>query len=402
LGRSFGKLWAAVGISNLGDGVTAVAFPLLVAAITRDPVLVAGATVAGRLPWLVFALPAGAVADRLDRRRVMVLTDAFRAILVALLGVLLFAGGVSLPAVYVVAFLLGSAETLYDTSSEAIVPALVGEDLLPAANGRLQATEWVGNAFLGPPVGAVLLAAAAGLPFLVDGASFLAAALLVGWIAGRFRSTRLEPSTTLRADIGEGLRWLWRHTVLRTLAMMAGVTNLLATAILAIFVLYVQDVVGLGDVGFGLVMALAGAGGLVGALVTAVVVRRVGPGTTLPGVVVVEGVVAVTMGVVSSPWVVGTMAVLFGLSVTAWNVVAVSLRQSLTPDALRGRVASVARLLAWGTQPLGALVGGGIASWLGLRAPFLVAAAGLLLMLGLTASLVNDRRIAAARSAALG
>ncbi|MFV1972050.1 MAG: MFS transporter, partial [Acidimicrobiia bacterium] len=179
LGPRFTKLWAAAGISNLGDGIMMVAFPLVVASITRDPLLVAGATVANRIPWLLFALPSGALVDRLDRKRVMVVTDGFRAVVVSLLGLMLLAGDVGLPVIYAIGFLLGLAETFFDTSSEAILPALVPSDLLPSANGRLQATEWIGNAFVGPPFGAFLFAVTAGLPFLVDGGTFVVAALLV-------------------------------------------------------------------------------------------------------------------------------------------------------------------------------------------------------------------------------
>lgn len=150
LGSRFAKLWTGAGISNFGDGVMAAAVPLLVASITRDPVIVAGATVAGRLPWLLFALVSGALVDRLDRRQVMVWTDGFRAVLVGRYGVMLFVGNVGVPFIYAVAFMLGVAETMFDTSSEAILPALAGTGQLQAANGRLQATGWIGNAFVGP------------------------------------------------------------------------------------------------------------------------------------------------------------------------------------------------------------------------------------------------------------
>ena len=186
LGRSFNKLWGAVIVSNLGDGIMGVAFPLLVASITRDPVLVAGATVVGRIPWLLFALPAGALVDRMDRRRVMVAVDWGRAVLIGALGIMLLVGDVSLAVIYVVAFLLGSAETMFDTASEAFLPLLVGSDQLDSANGRLQASEWAANSFVGPAAGAGLYAVAVSLPFLFDAVSFAAAALLVTTIGGKF------------------------------------------------------------------------------------------------------------------------------------------------------------------------------------------------------------------------
>lgn len=393
LGPRFTNLWLAAGISNLGDGVIAVAFPLLVASITRDPFAVAAATIVNRIPWFFFALVSGALVDRMDRRIVMMVTDALRAVIVGIVGILLLAGDVGLPLIYVVGFLLGVAETFFDTSAEAILPSLVDDERLPAANGRLQATEWVGNAFAGPPLGAVLFAVTAGLPFLFDAGTFVVAAVLVGLIAGSYRSEREGPAGTLRSDIGEGLGWLWRHTVLRTLSLMAGVTNMVAFGIIAVFVLFIQDEIGLGDVGYGLVISALGVGGLLGAIVSGAVVKRLGPGTTLLGSVALLMVNGLIMGVSSEVWVIAVITGSYGVAITAWNVVAVSLRQALTPDPLRGRVASVARLLAWGTQPIGALLGGVVAGAWGLRAPFFVAVGVWAGMLVLTAPIVNNRRI---------
>ena len=184
------------------------AFPLLVAAITRDPLLVAGATLVGRLPWLLFALISGALVDRMDRKRVMVITDILRAVGVGLLALGLWIGDVSLVVIYLVAFGLGIAETFFDTSAEAFTPRLVSEDQLPTANGRLQALEFVGGALAGPPVGALLFAVTVSLPFVFDSVSFAIAALLVALIPGAYRSERVTEAS-VGEDIKEGLRWLW-------------------------------------------------------------------------------------------------------------------------------------------------------------------------------------------------
>ena len=164
LGRSFNLVWTASAISNIGDGIMGAAFPLLVASVTRDPLLVSGANVIGRLPWFLFALISGALVDRMDRRRVMIWTDVFRAVVVGGLALLVASDQAGLAVIYGVAFLLGSAETLFDTSAEAIIPKLVPADDLTSANGRLQATEWLAGTFVGPPVGAALFAMAAATP----------------------------------------------------------------------------------------------------------------------------------------------------------------------------------------------------------------------------------------------
>ncbi|HEU4397592.1 MAG TPA: MFS transporter, partial [Actinomycetota bacterium] len=194
-------------MSNLGDGVTLVAGPLLAASLTRDPRLVAGLAVAQRLPWLLFSLVSGALVDRLDRRLLMVRVDAARCLAVALLGVAVLADAASLPLLYVVFFALGTAETLFDNAAVSILPAVVPRDQLARANGRLLGVRMVANELVAPPLGGLLFAAAAAVPFLLDAGTFAAAAALVAAMGGRFRVERPEGSapTTLRAEIAEGV-----------------------------------------------------------------------------------------------------------------------------------------------------------------------------------------------------
>lgn len=401
LGSDFDKLSVAAGISNIGDGIMGAAFPLLVASLTRDPLLVAGATLAGRLPWFLFALVSGALVDRMDRRKVMLITDLLRALGVGLLAWGISTGEVGLVSVYVVAFGLGVAETFFDTSAEAFTPRLVTPRDLPAANGRLQGLEWVGGSFVGPPIGAVLFVAAASLPFFLNAGSFAVAAFLVWAIQGDFRSERLE-KTTLRSDILVGLRWLWAQRVVRTLALMAGTTNFFTFGIISIFVLFAQDILEVPDAVFGLLLTAMGVGGLLGAFGASRIVKRIGSGNTLRLSVSLQVVATLVMGSVSNAWIAGATLALYGFLITSWNIVSVSLRQELTPDDMRGRVAGAARLLAWGSQPLGALVGGWIASALGLRAPFFVASVAFAVMLSVTWAVISNVSIESARVGHIG
>lgn len=398
LGSSFDKLSLAVGVSNVGDGMVAAAFPLLVASLTRDPVLVAGATLAGRLPWFLFALISGALVDRMDRKRVMVITDALRAVGVGGLAWGVSTGDIGILPIYLVAFGLGLSETFFDTAAEAFTPALVNVTDLPAANGRLQGLEWVSGSFVGPPVGAALFAVAASLPFFVDAASFVLAALLVALIPGAYRTDR-SVTTTLRADIFSGLRWLWGQRVLRTLALMAGTTNFFTFGIVSIFVLYAQDILDVSDAVYGVLLASLGVGGLLGAVVGPRMVTRIGSGNTLRLSVGIQIVTLILFASTSNGWIAGFLMAVFGTQITWWNVVAVSLRQELTPDEMRGRVAGGSRLLTWGSMPLGAFFGGAVASALGLRAPFFAAAAAFMAMLLLTWTVVANESIESARSA---
>jgi MFS family permease len=251
-------------VSNLGDGVTLVAGPLLAASLTRDPRLVAGLAVAQRLPWLLFSLVSGALVDRLERRRLMVRVDAARAVAVGLLGVAVLADVATLPLLYAVFFALGTAETLFDNAAVSILPAVVPREELARANGRLLGAQMVANELVAPPLGGLLFATAAAVPFLLDAGTFAAAAVLVAAMSGRFRVERPEGAvpTTLRGEIAEGVRWLARHRLLRILAVAIALMNLTLSATLSISVLYAQDRIGLGSVGYGLLLSSVAVGGI--------------------------------------------------------------------------------------------------------------------------------------------
>lgn len=396
LGSRFDKLTLAAGVSNLGDGVMGAAFPLLVASLTRDPILVAGVTFVGRLPWLLFGLVSGALVDRMDRKRVMVITNTLRFVGIGLLALGIATGDAGLVAVYVVAFGLGVAETFFDTSAEAFTPRLVEPGQLPSANARLQGLEFVAGSLAGPPLGAFLFAAAAALPFFLDGFSFLAAAMLIAWIPGTYRSERVVVQT-VRQDIGEGLRWLWGQRVIRTLVVTAGATNLIMFSFFSIFVLFAQDILGATDFTYGVLLAVVGLGGLVGAILAPRIIAAIGPGNTLRLNTAVSAIVFPLTGFTSSVWVVAALGFVFVLVLAGWNVVSVSLRQTLTPDDLRGRVSGAARLLAWGTQPIGAVLGGVLAAAFGLRAPFYLGGVGFLLILGVTWRVFSNETIESAK-----
>ncbi|MBA2364328.1 MAG: MFS transporter, partial [Chloroflexia bacterium] len=283
LGPEFLKLWAASAVSNVGDGVTVVAAPLLAASLTRDPLLVAGLAFAVQLPWLLFSLVSGAIVDRLDRRIVMGAVAAFRSALIGVLGLAVLADAASIPLLYCVFFLLGAAETVFDPASVTVLPTIVSREGLPKANARLAGTSTVLNVFVGPPLGGFLFAAAAALPFLLAGASFAAACALVLALRGTFRVERREPAppTRLRGEIAEGVRWLARHRLLRSMAMALGLMNLTMAAWNSILVLFATERLGLGPRGFGLLLSAYALGGTAASAVAHQIITRLGPGRTL-------------------------------------------------------------------------------------------------------------------------
>ena len=375
LGPGYAKLWSAAALSNLADGVFQVALPLMALRLTRSPAAVAGVAFAGRLPWMLFALHAGALADRLDRRRTMTLVNVGRVVVIGGLGLAVAVDVASVALLYVVAFVLGVGETLFDTASQSILPMVVDRDELSRANGRLQAAEISMNQFVGPPLGGLLAAGTTAIAFGASAGAYAAAALLLALLVGSFRPTRTGPRTRLRADIGEGLRYLAGHRLLRTLGGMVGVMNLSSTAVWAVFPVYAvaPGPMGLSEAGFGLLLTAPAIGSVVGSLIVAPLERRLGPGRLLRLAVVGGGVPFGVMALTDQVLVVGATWVAGGLIIVGWNVITVSLRQRIVPDHLLGRVNAGYRLLAWGTMPLGAAIGGALAEVAGTRSVFLFA-----------------------------
>jgi MFS family permease len=398
-GFEFRKLWAASGFSNLADGIGLTAAPLLAAALSRDPALVAGLVFAQRIPWFLFSLLSGALVDRLDRRLVIGSANLFRAFLLGLLGSAVVTGRANLLLLYMVFFFLGSAETLIDNAALAILPAIIPRDRLEQANGRLFATQTVANELVGPLLGGLLYSIFTAVPFLASSGSFVAAALLALHLRGQFHALRPEGSvqSTIWADIQEGMRWFWNHRLLRTLAIMSGTFNFFWAATTAIFVLVAQDVLGLNDIGFGLVLASGAFGGIVGGLVADHIVKRLGTGRVIFVTNLLPGVAYVAIALTTNPFVVGAMFTLVSFANMVGNVILISLRQSIIPDHLLGRVASGYRLFVLGALPIGALFGGGVARAFGLTAPYWVGGVTLAVMAFAWLHVVNDQTVAAAQ-----
>lgn len=383
LGASYRKLFIGSTITNLGDGMGTVAYPWLASAVTRNPFLITLIGFSQRLPWLVFTLPAGVITDRVDRRRAMVLMDVCRATITGALAIAVAVRSDALPApdelvnvvgtdallyglVLAATLLLGFAEVLRDNSAQTILPSIVPAEHLERANGRMWSMESIANTFVGPPLGSLLIAVAFALPIAVDAASFFGAAALVFLIPGTFRAAHPEGGAadapparaSWRADIKEGFGWLWRHPLLRPMAIMLGLMNMAGMISGSLLVLYVQEVLHQGAT----VFAVIGMGGAVGAVVGGAFAswasKRFGSGACLAMVLGGTAVLTTLVGV-ARWW--PMVFVLFAVEIllgTLWNVITVSLRQTIIPPHLLGRVNSVYRFFAWGMMPIGSLIGG--------------------------------------------
>jgi MFS family permease len=401
LPANYWRLWGSSAASNLADGIFFIALPLIAIRLSDSPLLVAGVAIAGRLPWLFFVLIAGALADRLDRRRVMRNVQLLRVAVMAVLAGLAIVDGLSLPVLYLAAIVLGVGETLFDTSAQSLMPSVVAKDQLPLANGRLYGVELVMNQFVGPPLGGLLVALS--VPLALGGSlvGYALAAVGLTLIVGSFRPRREGPPTRLTSDIAEGLRYLAGHRVLRTLALMVGVMNLAGAAAFAIFVLYAvtPGPMGLSEPEFGVLITALALGSVAGSFLAARMERRFGRIPILFTSVLASGVTLAVPAFTANVFAIGAAFAISGLFAVVWNVITVSLRQRIIPDQLLGRVNSAYRLLAWGSQPIGALLGGLIGELAGLQAVFLLG--GLMTVLLVVGRVVlSEQAIAAAEAEA--
>jgi Na+/melibiose symporter-like transporter len=353
--------------SHLGDGIGKVALPLLAMTLTRDPVLIAGLSATQFLPWLLFAAVAGALVDRIDRRRAMAVANTGRAVAVGTLAVLVATGGLTIWVVYLTALLIGTAETVADSAANALVPAVVGDGSLDAANSKLQACEIVGQTFLGGPIGSTAFALFAAFPFLLGSAGFaIAAAVLLG-LTGTYRPKTAAPAR-LRVELVAGLRWLRGHPLLLRLVAVAGLLSLVSELAQAQLVLYALEDLRLSDAAFGFFAFVGGIGGLAGAALAPRLVRASSRRAVLLGGILGCGLGFGGMGLVRSPVAGAALFGLFAAAVVAVNVVLATARHTLVPGELLGRVLGVWRTVVWGAIPAGALLGGLLTEALGTAA----------------------------------
>jgi predicted MFS family arabinose efflux permease len=323
--------------------------------------------------------------------------QAVQAAVVTIIAVLVVVHQANIEALAAGGLLLGSAEVIFSNAAQSVLPALVPPELLSKANGSQQVSLTVGESFLGPPVGSLLFAAAAALPFGLDAASFAGSAALLGRLPRTGEASRNAENAKripIRAQIAEGLRWLARHRLLRVVAVLLGIYNFANQMGQAILVLLATQTLHVSTRGYGLLLAASAVGSVVGGLVNPILTRRMGmlPSLVLPALV--DAAAFVGIGLAPGPVVVAALLAAQGFSVAMWNVVTVTLRQRVVPGHLLGRVNSVYRMLGWGLMPLGALAGGFVAHAAGLRAPYVVAG----LLCGLSALAALPLLLAAVRT----
>lgn len=377
MNASLRRLIAASGASNLADGAFTIALPLVALSITRSPGSFAAVTVIGRLPWLLFSLLAGALADRLDRRIIMISVNLTRAGLIAALAAIVGADRAEPWILYAFAFTLGTGETLFDTAGQSMIPSIVDADRLDHANGRLYAVELTANQFIGPPLAAVVAGLTLAGALAMSSGLYLLAGIVLMTVPGSFRTHGADRTTTLRHEISDGVGYLARHRLLRVLAVCVGVSNLASTATMAVLPLHAiaPGPLGLNEAGYGFLITAIAGGAVLGTLAVDRLHDWLGTRPLLLLSTLSFPLFSLAPVVTDSPWLVGTGLFVAGVVAVGWNIVTVSIRQRIVPDQLLGRVNAGYRFVAWGTMPLGAALGGLVAITFSIRAALFTAAA---------------------------
>ena len=370
LGSGFRWLLAATVVNNFGDGIVLASGPLLVASQTHDPFLVSLALLFDYLPALLFAVLGGVAADRFDRRRMVVVANLLRAVVLLVLVAAIAAGSVDIVLVLITIFVLGTAETFADSASGTLLPSMVAKADLGVGNARMQGAFLLTNQLVAPPIGAFLFAVAMPLPFAANAAAFVLGALLIWRIGASVAAPTRGEGTALRSDLVEGLRWLAGHSAMRTLALTIAAFNVTWGAAWGVLVLYAAQRLDMGPVGFGLLTTAVAVGGIVGTLSFGVLERRFSLGNIMRVVLTVETLWHLTLALTTSQPVALAAMVMFGTEAFVWGTTATTVRQRAVPNELLGRVGGVYRVSFTGGLVVGTPLGGVLAAAFGITAPF--------------------------------
>ncbi|MGC3939118.1 MFS transporter [Roseobacter sp. EG26] len=386
--RNYRLLFGAGTLTNLGDGLVLLALPWLATLMSQNPVAIGAVAAAGRLPWLLFAIPAGVVIDNADHKKLIARADLLRAAIV--LAILMLAMNDHVEgAVWVLAglaFLLGSAEVLRDNAAQTMLPSIVDSKDLEVANGQLWSSEQLTGQFIGPPLAGILIAAGIGIPFGLDAALLVLAAGLVWMISLK---PRARVQTSFRKALMEGIAFMRSDPLLLRLAVVLGIANFIATATITIQVLFAQDVLVISASSYGMILSVAAVGAITGSLLAPRFISMLGTQPCLYLSIATWGVGYAAIGLSHSGMAMAIALFFVMAAAMLWNVITVSWRQRRIPANLLGRVNSIYRFFGWGSMPLGALAGGLLVSMLehefgreiALRATFLFAGSACALLL---------------------
>ncbi|NUR69656.1 MAG: MFS transporter [Hamadaea sp.] len=378
LGTNFRWLLASSWTTNFGDGIAMAAGPLLVASLTDEPFLISVAALLGWAPPLVFSLYAGVLSDRHNRRRIVLIANAVRVLILAVLVTTIATETATVAVALAGLGLLATAEVFADNTTGTLTPMLVSRDDLAIANSRIQTGFITLNQLAGPPLGATLFAAGMAWPFLGQTLLVIAGTLLVSRVVLPPHGQEAEGKETrdLRKDLAAGFRWTLSHAAVRTLGLTILIFNVTFGAAWSVLVLYAQDRLGLGAVGFGLMTTVGAVGGLAGTGLYGWITRRVSLGGIMRVGLIIETLTHLGLALTRSPWVAAGIFFLFGAHAFIWGTTSITVRQRAVPRELQGRVGGVYTICVYGGLVVGSAIGGLLATRFGVTAPFWFAFAG--------------------------
>ena len=377
LGHDFSRIWSASLITNLVDGVLRLAAPLLAVSLTEDPILIGALSALGLLPWLFFAIPIGAIVDRVDRRKALVIGNSLRAVIALFIAFAVSQDFINIWLLLISVFFFGICEVLVDTTSQAVLPQILDKSNYERGNSRLQISEVIVSQFAGAPLSGLLYAVSIALPFFFSTTGFILAGLLIllfpfdRAINVRKEGDAGQAKLGLKGDIKFALNYLYQDKQIFRIVVITTLLGFFYSLSNAIAPLFILKELNVSPALFGVVLAIQGVGALAGSIAAPMVSKYLGRGKALAINVFFASLLVIFMGLSPNAYFFVAVSVLIGFTISVWNILLMSLYQSIIPPELYGRIHGARRTIVWGLMPIGALLGGVIARG-GLRLPFLI------------------------------
>ena len=377
LGHDFSRIWSASLITNLVDGVLRLAAPLLAVSLTEDPILIGALSALGLLPWLFFAIPIGALVDRVDRRKALVIGNSLRAVIALFIAFAVSQDFINIWLLLISVFFFGICEVLVDTTSQAVLPQILDKSNYERGNSRLQISEVIVSQFAGAPLSGLLYAVSIALPFFFSTTGFILAGLLIllfpfeRAINVRKEGDAGQAKLGLKGDIKFALNYLYQDKQIFSIVVITTLLGFFYSLSNAIAPLFILKELSVSPALFGVVLAIQGIGALAGSIAAPMVSKYLGRGKALAINVFFASLLVIFIGLSPNAYFFVAVSVLVGFTISVWNILLMSLYQSLIPPELYGRIHGARRTIVWGLMPIGALLGGVIARG-GLRLPFLI------------------------------
>ena len=376
LGPAFNRLWGASLTTNLADGILAVAAPLLAITLTKNPVLISMLSALVMLPWLFFAIPIGALVDRVDRSILLASANALRCVIAALIALSISTDTMTIYLLFLATFLIGICEVAADTSSQSLIPQILDNSQFERGNSRLQISETVVQGFIGTPISGFLYAAAIYLPFIANSLGFLLAAVLTAFIPVKFLQDLREKSpektkSSFLSEIKFGVKYLYANKLLRGIVLTTASIGFCYSISISTIILFITQELALKPAFFGIALSIQALGAILGGLLAPALSKRFGRSQVMAVCIFLSSLFVLLEGFAPNIYIFITLATLGAFTISNWNILLMSMYQNLIPQDLFGRIHGARRTIVWGLMPFGSLMGGFLAN-AGLRTPLIV------------------------------